>query len=494
MATSFVSKDGLTYFWGKLKAKFALKSHTHVSTDISEPTYLLGDQPFGMRSKHSGLRANKLMFLPADQIIIEQTTDGGATWVSANVSDENKRKLFDQSRGYALPLPKIDGVKSLLCGVRITITAMKYNVPEGTPETEKYAYWNANYVKSAERYCYLFETFLWLQTNSDRMGLVVQASTGADPNTWRTIFSNQSALLSGWSGSDYVKTPSTFGGGTTQTTQNWNLRFTFMTRGVSNNGNTLATTYTTSGQAVYEISSYGTSLWTAPNAMVKNDHLYSWDYLQNATFPAKVTALQFETGTAETSYFQSRRFRGQGDASTYYHAVDFGYSGHDRVDFYEYGGVWYFWRNRSTTATSDVADLVAKLELDGISNKSYKYSYPNKTGTFALTSDIPTWANLSGKPTLATVATSGSYDDLSNKPTIPSAVTESTVSGWGFTKTLPYTHPATHPASMITGLATVATSGSYNDLKDKPSIGGDYEADIQDTLLSVYSELGIDVP
>ena len=35
---------------------------------------------------------------------------------------------------------------------------------------------------------------------------------------------------------------------------------------------------------------------------------------------------------------------------------------------------------------------------------------------------------------LANVATSGSYNDLSNKPTIPSAVTESTVSGWGFTK------------------------------------------------------------
>lgn len=36
--------------------------------------------------------------------------------------------------------------------------------------------------------------------------------------------------------------------------------------------------------------------------------------------------------------------------------------------------------------------------------------------------------------TLAKVATSGSYNDLSDKPTIPSAVNESTVSGWGFTK------------------------------------------------------------
>lgn len=35
---------------------------------------------------------------------------------------------------------------------------------------------------------------------------------------------------------------------------------------------------------------------------------------------------------------------------------------------------------------------------------------------------------------LAPVATSGSYDDLTNKPKIPSPVTEQTVSGWGFTK------------------------------------------------------------
>ena len=55
---------------------------------------------------------------------------------------------------------------------------------------------------------------------------------------------------------------------------------------------------------------------------------------------------------------------------------------------------------------------------------------------------------------LSTVATSGSYNDLSDKPTIPTA----------------YTHPSSHPASMITGLAKVATSGSYNDLSNKPTI------------------------
>lgn len=37
-----------------------------------------------------------------------------------------------------------------------------------------------------------------------------------------------------------------------------------------------------------------------------------------------------------------------------------------------------------------------------------------------------------------------------------------------------YAHPSSHPASMITGLAKVATSGSYNDLANKPAIPAAY--------------------
>lgn len=38
------------------------------------------------------------------------------------------------------------------------------------------------------------------------------------------------------------------------------------------------------------------------------------------------------------------------------------------------------------------------------------------------------------KNSLSTVAITGNYNDLSNKPTIPDQVTESTVTEWGFTK------------------------------------------------------------
>lgn len=57
---------------------------------------------------------------------------------------------------------------------------------------------------------------------------------------------------------------------------------------------------------------------------------------------------------------------------------------------------------------------------------------------------------------LATVATSGSYNDLDNKPTIPAAVTESTVSGWGFTKN----------AGTITGITMNGSSKGTSGVVD----------------------------
>lgn len=50
------------------------------------------------------------------------------------------------------------------------------------------------------------------------------------------------------------------------------------------------------------------------------------------------------------------------------------------------------------------------------------------------------WASITGKPTFATVATSGSYNDLSNKPTIPSLsgyATQSWVTNQGYLTSIP---------------------------------------------------------
>ena len=121
--------------------------------------------------------------------------------------------------------------------------------------------------------------------------------------------------------------------------------------------------------------------------------------------------------------------------------------------------------------------LVATEEW--VTNKGYLTSVPAQT-----------WASITGKPTFAAVATSGSYNDLTNKPTIPSAYTLPTASstvlggvkiGSGisissgvisatYTSVGAAAASHTHTASQVTGLATVATSGSYNDLSNKPTI------------------------
>lgn len=78
--------------------------------------------------------------------------------------------------------------------------------------------------------------------------------------------------------------------------------------------------------------------------------------------------------------------------------------------------------NGTSKGTSGVVDLGTVITAhQDISGKQDKITSTNKLAA----------SLVSG---LATVATSGSYNDLSNKPTIPAAITESTVSGWGFTK------------------------------------------------------------
>lgn len=91
----------------------------------------------------------------------------------------------------------------------------------------------------------------------------------------------------------------------------------------------------------------------------------SGDYLPltGGTVTGGITATNFQTGTGVTSYFQCRKFRGEGNANSYYHAIDFGYSGHDSVDFYEYDPNWNFYK--CTTGTKSGAVLVGNINGNG---------------------------------------------------------------------------------------------------------------------------------
>lgn len=276
----------------------------------------------------------------------------------------------------------------------------------------------------------------------------------------------------------------------------------------------------------------------ALNSKADSSVLSAYLPLAGGACTGSVSAPNFQTGTGATNYFQCRKFRGEGDANTYYHAVDFGYSGHDSVDFYEYDPNWNFYK--CTTGTKSGAVLVGNINGNGWNGGARLTGAPTAptatagTNTTQIATTAFVQTAVSSKVSvseLATVATSGSYNDLTNKPTIPSAYTlpyatssilggvkignnisvsngtislsqTNIISALGYTPSASdttygnatttssglmsstdkvklngiadnanyYIHPSTHPASMISGLANVAKTGSYNDLTNKPTI------------------------
>lgn len=85
--------------------------------------------------------------------------------------------------------------------------------------------------------------------------------------------------------------------------------------------------------------------------------------LTGGTVTGGITAPNFQTGSAAANYFQCRKFRGEGDANSYYHAIDFGYSGHGSVDFYEYDPNWNFYKCTSSNKSNAV--LVGNINGNG---------------------------------------------------------------------------------------------------------------------------------
>jgi hypothetical protein len=158
----------------------------------------------------------------------------------------------------------------------------------------------------------------------------------------------------------------------------------------------------------------------------------------------------------------------------------------------------------SLTGSPTLATVATSGSYNDLNDKP---SIPSLTGyateTYVTTS--LTWSNVSSKPTFATVATSGAYADLSGLPTLGNiasanfdgsasnvlygngvfaaatgggggitltslSVSSTTASGGGSLSYDNTTGAFTFAPASIPSLATVATSGSYSDLTNKPAL------------------------
>lgn len=122
-----------------------------------------------------------------------------------------------------------------------------------------------------------------------------------------------------------------------------------------------------------------------------------------------------------------------------------------------------------------ISDLALKTDIPTIPTDYVKYTA--QTLTDAQKSQAR--SNIGA----GTSSFSGNYNDLSNTPTIPAAVTESTVSGWGFTKNkgtvtsvavkMNDTTKGTVTSSGTIDLGTVLTS--HQDISGKANLSGNNE-------------------
>ena len=119
-----------------------------------------------------------------------------------------------------------------------------------------------------------------------------------------------------------------------------------------------------------------------------------------------------------------------------------------------------------STALDDY-ELKADAFSGSYNDLTDKPTIPTKTSDLTNDSGYITgvsWNDVSNKPTFATVATTGDYDDLIDKPDL-SIYAESS------------------------DLATVATTGDYDDLLNKPTLfDGDYDSLTNKPDLSIYAE------
>ena len=222
------------------------------------------------------LGANRLAFMPAAGVAFEYSRDGGSTWTAYSTSNANKINFFNGNGADhfigADSSTKKDKAKYMF---RVTITA-----------------------STAKVYTVLNKFVIYCSTNGSTgsycsIDARTQANVTAGTNTW-VNFANK-VSISGWSGYNVINTSGITVG--TNSTQYGQLRFTF---GVTSHANTVEYP----GLSVGMVMGFGGVGWGTPSTMAAKGRIYNYDENQNVTFPAQVTATQFNgplNGNASTA-------------------------------------------------------------------------------------------------------------------------------------------------------------------------------------------------
>lgn len=398
--------------------------------------------PIGMTlsNEHS---ANRMAFINGDLITAEYSSDGGSTWTEYSASATSKSQFFTQS--YAFPVGRPTSATEVTADMsktRITITAQNGSDPSGRVYTDP-------------------RKMLVLISSATALELVVEYRTGTNYKSGGAWSTFGTYTVSGWSGwSDIPLILGTLGGGSSQTGNNWQLRLTFTVK-------TKNSSYPKTAD-VLAVRIYGQNTWATPSTMAQTGHMYTFDMSKNVTFPAGVYAPTFyENGTALSNKYLGKTAKASdsdkldGNDSSYYYPASNpnGYTSNiGTVTQVKVG----------TTAYDPSSGIVSLPAYPTKSSWNYDDTYLKLSGGTLTGALSITCSNVSVPLEIKSTGTTDSYVRIWNKDNSHSgylgadtsglltmyessqwrtlatrtwvenkgytSVTESTVSGWGFTK------------------------------------------------------------
>lgn len=215
------------------------------------------------------LGANRFAFAHAEGITVEYSTDAGKTWLDYGLSNNEKIWLLLSPRKEINIGKAPDNPLTPASMLRVTLNAKKIGL-----------------------YTKLNKFIMQITTNGCKnCYCTIDASLKSTPETFK-VFADKTRL-SGWSGWNVINTKNITTYSNDPNIQYNTIRFTFGCTEVNTNFN---------GLAVYCIFGFGGVGWNTPSIMAQNGHLYNYNALQEATFPANVSAPAFIgnlTGTAD---------------------------------------------------------------------------------------------------------------------------------------------------------------------------------------------------
>lgn len=330
----------------------------------------------------SELSANVMAFPNPNGISIEYSRDGGVTWLDYEATDEQKVNVFTTNTSIRCGKSDSDGLTATVgFQLRITITPKDCGL---------YTYLNKIIMKiSTDGGNNCWATFKGLKAR--------EVAAGNEDDAYYDTFVNK-ATISGWPEYNVINFydihTASYTTVQSQANHYYRLRLIF------GYDSTLdSTPY--GGLSIKQLKFFGKGRYMLPSNLATNNHLYTYDWQQNAYFPAKVESkelINFDVNNIEPTQTGSSVSK----TSTW---------------LWQYLVQAVNWLKANNVRLSAYNTKVAALEqADSDNNASIQ----------SVSTDLTELSN-----GLATVATSGSYNDLIDKPTF---------------------------------------SGSYNDLTDKPTI------------------------